>query len=530
MPWPGWLKRLRGIESLLTALSVIEQQRRQNVEESYNESRLPLGTEIQFLGFCLFEVFTIEDFRQLDFSRFFPVESLLRSMILRRHTMIDDHQINVARHQAPSIIVRDKCLLDPGPLGSFLDDGKQIGHPLAQSCVMPRLPHEILFVQVWPTKILPSLFAITIYVHLTKEGSQRLLELHNQKYQPTVILRRLGEQSILASTPSRLDSDLLRKKTIRKWKESLRREVEVALRPFLSGYFSNSFKAGYRGGLPVIDIYALKGGPQIAHNVEDWKPFYDWTSENSRWAEPIGIDLIWGTTYVSNLAYFNWGKDFDGSRRPVSQLLLWEESCLQKIKSEDQKNEFFSQSRSAFSLKSADELMDYASRLLMAMIPGISVLQVLEGLQTSIERLRLVAFSGLSKKLTMRAAFRLINKVTREAMLLDRIELEFRKDRLWPFGLFSLVMLDVKGLRRPASPESSLTTDTDEQINEKIALLKMSSAQVQKWLSESLSLKNTAAVLWLSFIALFVAILSLVGGWEAFSKLITEVSQLITNQ
>src|SRR5438045_4131015 len=89
------------IEARTNALRVVTANQRQSAEDSYLQSRIPTDIEIKFLGFCLFEVFTIEDFKQLEHSlRFFPIDSLLMSMIRKARTDTDE-EIDFQRDQAP---------------------------------------------------------------------------------------------------------------------------------------------------------------------------------------------------------------------------------------------------------------------------------------------------------------------------------------------------------------------------------------------------------------------------------------------
>lgn len=395
------------------------------------------------------------------------------------------------------------------------------------SRVLETLPKGVLCVQVFPVELLPSLFMISIYVHLTEEARQELLDLHNKLYLAPFLLRGLSPQKIIGGSPTRVDSDFLRKQSIRKWKENLRGGVEMPLRPLLSGYFLHFARRGSRK-LPAVEIYSLRGGPTIPDLMEEWKPFYDWTSNavNLGWAAALGMDFVFGETFVSNLAHFQWGSVIDGKKRPVSQLVLWEEACKQQLEA-DSKNAIVSQSQRVLSFPGADPLMEYGAKMLGVMNRGIGVVRVLQGLQLSIDKLRLLAFSRLNKKLPLRLGFRLINRITRDALLLERIDGEFPTERFWPLGLLDLTLFEVQRLRKGGWPDENFTTSVEKEIAEKVELLKNHSSQVQKWVAESLSLRNTKAILWLTIVGLILAIVSVISGWESLLKLASKLSELL---
>ena len=72
------LRRLfPSIEPRVDALRLVRKNQADAAQESLRASTLPESLRIKSLCFCLFEVFTEEDFRRLERSvKFFPVESL----------------------------------------------------------------------------------------------------------------------------------------------------------------------------------------------------------------------------------------------------------------------------------------------------------------------------------------------------------------------------------------------------------------------------------------------------------------------
>lgn len=516
------------IEPRVDALRLVRKNQADAAQESLSASTLPESLRIRLLGFCLFEVFTEEDFRRLERSvNFFPVESLMASMLKRGRRVIHEDESDLLRSQVPGgIIVRDRSLLTPRAFMRVLKEN-QFGHFLMPSKVIKTLPEEIFFIRVAPFQVLPSLYAISFYVHLTSQARDELLKIHTSRYSAPFVLTGLSPEEIVQASPTTFDCDVLRKREIQQWKERLRIEVEAALRPFVSGYFSTLTK---KGRLPAIDVYSLSGGPPITDAMDDWKPFYDWTSSLTTlgWCDSLGVDFVFGETYLSKLAHFQYGTDLSDGKRPISQLVLWEEPLKEKLTEEAATQNFFNQSGSALSVAGSDSSMEYACKMLAAMMPGLVVVRVLQGLQMSIGQLRLLAFSRLNKRFSLRSGFRLINRITREALLLDRIAGEFKKDSFWPIGFFDLTIFDVRRLRKSGSLDEDFTTDTEKRILERTGLLKNSSTQVQKWLTESLSLQNTKAVYWLSVIAAFVGMVSLLSGWESLIKLASKIIHLFS--
>jgi hypothetical protein len=160
--------------------------------------------------------------------------------------------------------------------------------------------------------------------------------------------------------------------------------------------------------------------------------------ETIDWTKPLGIDLLGGESYLSGLGHFRWAAQSQDATESVSTLTLWEEACEKSIQAQQAKGGFFSSFLGSLHIDGENELMDYAVRIVSKIVPGIALIQTLNVLRRSFEKLRLEAFGKVDHPLKVRSDYSLINNVMRDSMFLDRIHIEFAKEGS---GLFKAYLI-----------------------------------------------------------------------------------------
>jgi len=157
--------------------SVREHQRKES-ERAHERSRPPQDTRIELLSFRLIEIFPAEEIDQL------------RGVILRHFPSLDDEW----RHELFSDDLRYQAENLFGTawwnLGFLVRDfkGRIFG---GQACPMENLPPEVNYIQVGLGKISPSLFVVTLDVHLDDVATETLLRMQDAKYLPEIRFHRL---------------------------------------------------------------------------------------------------------------------------------------------------------------------------------------------------------------------------------------------------------------------------------------------------------------------------------------------------
>ena len=372
---------------------------------------------------------------------------------------------------------------------------------------MPELPEEVYFIDLEVHKLLPSVFAVTLDVHLTDEATHRLIRLQDRQYLPRLELRKAVPWKLWDHGFSETDANMEMRRTILEWLEELRSRVEICLKPFISGHFMKS-SPDKSARLPAIEVYGLKGAPE---GVES---FYTWTKEARWWLDSLGFDFVFNTYSDGSLVFMRprderlFGQLSERGQPTFRLVVLWE----QYLKSTDARPHGGNE-RTA--------IIHKTSYVLTALLPTVPLLRFLNSVQTSIEKIRRVSYLTMKSGRRLGKYLKLSAKIQRESMLLERISLDIEQQK-------QILEHKMKGLEtlefivNPADKKKrgDLKEHTDKTIEYNINLLKSQLSLIRTSSSEFVTLQNMRAmyrlqwyVLVLSIIATIATIISVFAAW-----------------
>jgi len=358
LDWAEKLPKFGG--GVIAMLQQTREDQRKQSEDAYTRSRPPQNTEIEYLYFRLIEMFHIEDCDQL-------MEGLLHLFPSLNEDWRIEHRyfLSFFRHQAGRIS-RSAYL----NLGHIVRERE--GRLFAGSYrEMSELPAEVDYIGVWLHKILPSVFVVTLDVHLTDGATQRLLELQNRYYLPKIRFKKLVPWGTTGFGYSAIPAEVVMRQEILGWLKRLRGKVEACIKPFVSGYFMQQ-SSDKIARLPVIEVYALRGIP------EGKEPLNAWMKTARGWWESLGFSFYGYNTYSDGkILFVTQDTDLDdGLSKSAHRLVVLWKPYLASISTEG-----FGRDEGA--------VAHHTEYKLTAMLPIIAVSEFLEFSQRNIEKLRM---------------------------------------------------------------------------------------------------------------------------------------------
>jgi hypothetical protein len=441
-------------------LQDIRRFQREHAAEAYRESRPPEGSSLDLLYVRLIEVFQIEDFPAL-YSGLLGLFPELRDF--PRH---DDFRGQFWRFADTISVTGDMAV------GTISRRERSL--PFRTAGTLPDLPDEVVSIDVWLHKIIPSIFVVTLDVHVSSQMVERITALQSRPYLPSVRFWRLVPfRRRLGYSQSHSEAEMC--EAISRYLDQVQRRVEETLQPWLHGYFS-ALNAGRARRLPSVVVVGLKGVP------EDEEAFEKWTKDAFRWLESFGIGH---------------GVLFKGSERiwiPPESVhteitsryflcLLWEQ-YIRSITVDG-----FGGERVAG---------EYHSRYTLdAVLPCVSIVECLSSIQRNVERLRRISLGALGRRRfvlnRMRHYFTLGEVIAWQSILLERLELEFgeRKTRI-RHELRYVEDLKSRWLRTKLKQENTLSASLLDAVDSGVARLGKYLGTVRRAFSETLVARNMA--------------------------------------
>jgi len=463
------LKLVRDYRYSVSSLQSTRRHQRRSAEGVYERTRPPEGTEIEYLFFRLFEMFHIEDFERLK-------NNLLK--------LLPGLESDFPHANFKTEFQRSAEAGGAGgwrKLGIITREGEPF--PLEPSRVMPELPEEVKGIFVELHQILPSIFTVTLDIHLTEKATAQLVSLQSQRFLPRVRYKKLIPLGKFGLGRSEENAATVMNEEILEWHERLRGKVEACFRPYLEGYFMRSPADG-ASRLPAIEVYAFKGLP------EGDEAFAEWKERAYHWWRSLGFNFHAYDYYKTNNLLFAWAKDRETTNSPSHRFVaLWEPSLRSvDVKSLDSNHE----DELVEELKDGAVKEDLADAL-TEMLPGIAILRLCSVIRNNVEKFKHVALATIASSRRMKKYIALNYVVQREAMLLNRVELEFKEAKDWFEGS---VFAKLKSARKPTEEgkDHNLRDDALREIEWDIKQIKEQLDYIASSFSGYLSTRNMEAM------------------------------------
>jgi hypothetical protein len=483
-------------------LRIIKENQKARSEEAYTSSRAPEGASLSLRAFRLFEAFHLESFGQLYDGLVKLLPRLLNHPSYREFRSDFDRQsqsLSGSSWQKLGYIVRDEI-----PSLVRFEVYRRISD----------LPAEVSIIEVELHRILPSIYTVSFDVHLSDSARERLAQINDRHYLPKLRFhsllpfKRLG-RTIHISGWSLSNSEDEMSHKICEWLDELRHRVEKCLGPYLSGYF-RSHNVGAFARLPAIEIYSLSGAPQ------DKEAYNKWAQDAHFWLDPFGLSQT-HLTYSNESLSFSWPRERRQRGMWPHRLVVMREAFLQSVNTE-----MYGDDENA-------AIMHETKYTLNELTRPIVLTQYLQSIEKNIEKIRALAVGSMTSSRRLRTYLNQSGNIQRQSHLLDRLSLEFiQEKRLFEHGMKNLGALQ---FTFPGDEPLKLNDAAVSSIEARINFLKDQLTYVREAFSDFLALRSMVVnyrlqwyVLWLTVIATFAAIMSVIAGWPSIKELWTKIS------
>ncbi|MCA1576978.1 MAG: hypothetical protein LC794_06395 [Acidobacteria bacterium] len=484
-------------------LRTMAERQQSKSQDAYKRSRSPEGLVLTYPAFRLFEVFHLENFEQL----YKGLIKLLPTLIDHRQSFSSDFHnqsqtLSGTSWQRLGYLVRDEV-----PLLVRFDVHSRISN----------LPTEVWLIEVELHRLLPSIYAVTFDVHLKTSATEHLTALHNRRYLPALRFRgllpfkRLGGTLHISGHSWSNPEDEMSSKLL-EWSESLRDGVErCCIRPFLNGYFTKQATVKH-ARLPAVEAYILSGAP------EDREVFVKWAEDARFWLDPLGFSRPYDT-YSNDVFSFSWSNKQPGVGTWPHRLVVMRQALLKSVDLEDYGND------------EDAALMNNMKDTLNGLTGAIVLSEYLQSIQKKIEKIRTAALGSMNSSGGLKAYLDKSSDIQRESHLLDRLSLEVTQEKplLETMSESESLFSNYSGDKSQTLQEAFL-----ESLDARIAFLKTQLSYVNDAFSEFLALRNMKVnyklqqyVFWLTLIATFAAIMSVVSSWTAIKQVLKELSSML---
>lgn len=467
-------------------------------KETYERTRPPEGTELDFVGFRMIEIVHYEDFAQVKAGilRLFPdLNNSPRMDSFEQSFQRFSESISWGGWMNLGMIYRDQKPLSSTP-----------------SCKIIELPPEVDVIIVGLYKSLPSLLTISFDVRLSKDATMKLRKLQEEMY--------LGEVRITAFNIkygflglSLTSPDNAMQKRILKWQEGLRGDVEKCVRKFVSGYF-----AVHNSGvtkLPTIEVYVLKG------TTEKFTDFSSWAKAAWHWWSSQGFNF-YSRPFSDGKILFNWSdRETEESSHAHRIIVIWEtyQKEHERGLGEPGRNSIMYQLSMGF---------------LHSITTPFAVHEYLRNSISRTEKLRSVIYSALNPNRlfwnSLSHKIQLYSKVQDEKNILTRMVFEFEHQKQFLRGELKetndLIALDIHS--NAANLDNNFETGIFSRIGYLQKLVVDHINFIDKTFSTHIEFENIGALyklqwitLLLTMVALIASIIGLAANWKEISQFLT---------
>lgn len=477
LDWAEGLPRFRA--GTISFLQGIRDRDRKNSTETYTRTRPPRNTDFKFESISLFEMFQIEDYKQVQKSvlKLFPhLDGLFGQGNLNNIDYIAEQGFEGGWSRIGTISRK-----------------KYLGSTLFQYAD-PKLPIEASRVEIMMQKILPSTFVIRFDIKISEDFSLEIKQLQRRHYIPEVLFGRLVPWKLRLGGYSTSRSEQMMKREILKRIERMQKDLEAYLKPYFSGFFFNLHKT--KGAfLPALSIFSINGIPV---GDEEWKK---WEEESRWWHSSLGFEFLLGAYGDEKLVLtFPDRVGFKNSIYPIPSLRLtiFEDAFLEEVKKDHSSNL---------------DIPFYLEEEIEQITPLYVLQKFLDDSQNIVRVFRNRATRKMKGISHIKTHFKLSQEFHYIVMLIDSITQEFEESKKWLTQKNSRI-LKLEPLWRPQEKSQqeihSVEKDILAEIEFKMSRLKQQITYLKNIQSDYLSIRNTLAIYRLQAMAAYGAVFAII--------------------
>ncbi len=284
LAWAEILPDFNG--GMISDLQSFQRFNRNEADRAFEDSRIPVGTEIDLLSFTMFEMFNLEDFESIK-------PGLLRMFSKSQDTRKEQDLV-------PSIdeIVGNSLRRGWTLLGVIYPETRNFyGAPVTQ--MIPELPSEVEFINLRLFRLSASIIILTAEVHLKKIVIDNMKLRRNQKYLPEIRFEKMFPLKSYDLNHHILHSNDIMREKVTEVLDNIREKVEYCLKSVFVGFFGQYSRSKVKQ--PIIEMYSITDFP--INIVSDDA----WNMKNRSWLASFGID-VWENLFASNNCIFAFSK------------------------------------------------------------------------------------------------------------------------------------------------------------------------------------------------------------------------------
>jgi hypothetical protein len=362
-------------------------------------------------------------------------------------------------------------------------------------------------------------------IHLTDEATRGLDQLQNRRYLSSVRFNQLIPRNFILGGYSQGYPSSEMNRCIQVWLVQLRAQIEAALRPILKGHFMTRATDKW-AHLPAIEVYALKGPPEGPENLKPW------LKENHSWWSSFGLDFHFDVFANEKLLYV-W-------HQPWSIYALADNLATHRLAVLS--TPFIKSLPPGFAGETEEEKVIYGLKeLLDAVLPGIVITDLFRDMRQQVEGLRLAVFkrmkAGPGARRRTKSYLELSRALHREALMLDRMKLEFTQEKEAIERELKRETANLKPFSYLDDADEEVTLDSQvlQEIMFMTDILSSHHGLAKRSFEEYLSARNIevnyrlqSRMFWLTLVVTAATIVGLVASWDNIKKVVCEILRSIS--
>lgn len=475
LDWAEILPRFRG--GTIGYLQDIREYDRKQSDDACTRTKPAKDTEFAFESLVLFEMFQAEEYRQIHSSlvKLFPMlEGLFGNSSLKDIERMAEQGLEGGWH----II---------GVVGRKEYTGANLIR-----LIDPKLPNEVLRIEIWLQKILPSTFVLGFEAKLSEGFSKELRQLQRNHFIPEVLFDKLVPWKLHRSGYSSFHSEQIQEREILCRITQLQREIENYLKPHFSGFFFDLDRSNRRR-LPSLELFTIKGAPSDPNEWKTWEEAY------RPWCGSLGFEFFLSAYGDEKLMLTFPDRMESGSEfaKSALRLTVFKDAFLDTINSRD---------------PGIIDLAFYLRQDIREIVPHYILQEFLSESENLVRSFRSKATKKMKGWSLLKTHFRLSEELHYFVMLFDSITQEFEQMQKWTAQSKGRISVLQATWKTGAETQSSHSVEQHmlNGLSFRVSRLRQQVSYLKSVHSDYLSIRNTLAIYRLQATAAYGAILAIV--------------------